>query len=171
MSARTRRLTLLALLCAMAAATHALEGMFAPLIPALPGARLGLANVFTLVALMHFGAQDALGLAVLRCLLGTLLSGSVTGLLYGGLGALCAWCAMAAAKRARFQPAMVSILGAVAHNCAQVVCGACVLASPPLLYMLPWMVLCAIPTGALVALLARGCMRLLERGTGEWMKM
>ena len=167
MSAQLRRVTLLALLCAMAAATHALEGMFAPLIPALPGARLGLANVFTLVALLYFGAADALVLAVLRCLLGTLLSGSVTGLLYGGAGALCAWCAMVLAKRLRLHLILVSVLGAVAHNCAQVACGMWVLASPSLLYMLPWMVLCAIPTGALVALLARGCMRLMERGTGR----
>lgn len=167
MSTRTKRLTLLALLCAMAAATHALEGMFAPLIPALPGARLGLANVFTLVALVHFGARDALALAVLRCLLGTLLSGAVTGLLYGGLGALCAWCAMMLARRACFHLGMVSVLGAVAHNVAQVACGVWVLASPALWAMLPWMVLCAIPTGALVALLARGCMQRLRKGQSD----
>ena len=64
----TRRVTELALLTAMALCAQWLESLLPPVLPVVP-VRLGLANVFTLFALLRRGRADALLVTLLRCLL------------------------------------------------------------------------------------------------------
>ncbi len=73
---RVRRLVLLSLLVAMATAANYLEGLMPLLIPALPGAKLGLANVFSLFALVSLGPADAFTVVVVRCILVSAVWGS-----------------------------------------------------------------------------------------------
>ena len=71
---KTKRITVLAVLLGIGVALHALEA----LIPfnMLPGMKLGFANIVTLVTLYVFGFSSTLTLAVLRVLMGSLLSGT-----------------------------------------------------------------------------------------------
>ena len=54
----TKKLTTLSLLSAIALALYAVESALPPIVP-IPGIKLGLANIITLVVLWKYSAKDA----------------------------------------------------------------------------------------------------------------
>ena len=54
----TRKLTTLSLLAAIALALYAVESALPPIVP-IPGIKLGLSNIITLVVLWKYSAKDA----------------------------------------------------------------------------------------------------------------
>ena len=89
MKLSVKRLTLCALLAALALGLSYVEGYFplTLLIP-LPGVKLGLANIVTLFALLQLGAPAAFAVLLVRCLLGAMFAGNVSALLFSLLGGL-----------------------------------------------------------------------------------
>jgi len=75
-----RRLVLLALFTAMALTIFVIEAQI-PLPISIPGIKLGLANVITLIVLAKFRTRDALTVLLLRILLGSFFAGQVTTLI------------------------------------------------------------------------------------------
>ena len=82
----TKKLTTLSLLSAIALALYAVESALPPIVP-IPGIKLGLANIITLVVLWKYSAKDAFFVLLVRILLATLFFGQVISLLYS----LCAF--------------------------------------------------------------------------------
>ena len=121
MKITTRQLTLCAVLAALALALSYLESFFplALLIP-LPGVKLGLANIVTVFALYTLGAPMALCILLVRCTLGALFAGNASALLFSLLGGFAAMLVMTALHKSRLSVFGVSIAGAAAHNCGQV---------------------------------------------------
>lgn len=162
-SNKTRRLAMLAITVALASAVHYLEGLLPPLIPALPGAKLGLANTFSLFALLLFGAGDAFAVMALRCLVGVLLlGGSVSGLIYALAGGITSWLIMSILHKLlgeHVSEMALSIAGAVGHNAAQVAVAAAMVRNIYVFSYLPWLLVLAVPTGLFVGILCRLCMR------------
>lgn len=72
---KTSKLVRLALLVAMGLIIWVVE-LFLPVPLAVPGVKLGLANVIILWCLIGFGLRDALLVNVLRVVLGSLLTGT-----------------------------------------------------------------------------------------------
>mgnify|MGYP003789231973 CR=1 FL=1 len=147
----TRRLITLGLFVAVAGVLHAVEAWL-PLPVPVPGAKLGLANIVTLAVIVLFGWRDALAVAAVRVVLGTLLSGAFLGPSFalGMSGAVASTLAMAYAWR-RWQPALslvgISVVGAVVHNLAQIGVASVIVNNVALLWYLPYLVLFALPTG------------------------
>ena len=86
-----KKLTVLALFTTLSLAVYAVESAIPPLVP-IPGIKLGLANIITLILLQNASAKDALMVLAARILLSSLLFGNVLSLLYslcgGGLSLL-----------------------------------------------------------------------------------
>lgn len=76
----TYKISLCALLSAFALIAFVLEGLFPPLF--LPGARMGLSNVFILVAIYFLGAKYALVVLVIKTVLGSLFGGNISAVMY-----------------------------------------------------------------------------------------
>ena len=79
----------------------ALETWLPPICP-IAGVRVGLGNIVTLFVLYLGGrwrVRDALFIALLRCVVAGLITGSVMSIAYGVVGGLFALAAMAVAKR------------------------------------------------------------------------
>ncbi len=155
---RTKRLVLLALLVAMASAVHVLESRF-PLPVPVPGVKLGLANIVSLLAIVILGWQDAVYIAVTRVTIGSLFGGSLLGpaFVMSLGGALVSIFIMAYIRRSYqkvFSLVGVSLFGAAAHNLAQVVLAAALVNSSGLLWYLPYLLLFAVPTGLCTGLAA-----------------
>lgn len=153
---RTKRLVLLALLVAMAAALHVIEGWLPVPMP-VPGAKLGLANTVSLLALVIFGWQEAVYIAITRVLIGSLFGGVLFGpaFIMSMGGALISIIMMAYTHNKYagfFSLAGVSVAGAVAHNLAQVTIAAMIVSSPGLLWYAPYVLLFAVPTGLFTGL-------------------
>ena len=125
---KTKALALCAVLVALALGLSYLE-RFLPLQMAvpLPGVKLGLANIVTLMALYFLGTRPAVTILGLRCVLGSLFGGGLSALAFSLTGGLLALGTMTLARRI---PALsvygVSVLGAAAHNLGQI-CAAMVL--------------------------------------------
>ena len=152
----TRALTTTALLAAMALAVQYLESLLPPLLPGVP-ARLGLANIFVLLPLLHGRRADAAAIALLRCLLLPLLTGNVSGLPYALSGSVMGYLAMLALlpayRKERVSAVGVSVAGAFLFNMGQLLAGVCIVGKAMLAYV-PWMGLLSIPAGICTGLVA-----------------
>lgn len=150
MRSDTRRLVFLSMLVAMGTALHVVEGMLALPVP-LPGVKLGLANIVTVLAIYLYGLRDGLTVALMRVLLGSLLGGVflAPGFLLGATGAVCSTLVMALLlkRTSCFSMIGISMAGAVAHNLGQLLAAGLLLQTGAVVYYLPVLLLTAIPAG------------------------
>ena len=140
---------------------HYAEGML-PVFQLLPGGRLGLANIATLLAYAQFGGGFALLIGLLRCFLTGVFAGSVTMIVYGGTGTLASLFIMWLTKRLLLQKVSVvgrSMLGAFFYNAAQVLVCALVLENAYVFLYLPSLTLVAAISGMLTGIAAERTMR------------
>ena len=156
----TKTLAQSAVLVALALALSYTE-RFIPLqlvIP-LPGVKLGLANIATLVALYALGWQKTIPIVVVRCFLGALFGG-LTGILFSLTGGLISLGVMAVCKKASlFSIYGVSILGAAAHNIGQILAAMALMGSVYVWAYLPYLLLIAIFTGTATGAACAGVLR------------
>lgn len=132
----------------------------------LPGIKLGLANVVTLVALYRLKGRYALAILVPRCILGAVFGGGITGLLFSLTGGLLALLTMSLAKRVPlFSVYGVSVLGAAAHNVGQILSAIVLLRSVYVAAYLPWLLIAAIVTGILTGAAGNGILHALLYAT------
>lgn len=146
----TRRIVFMALLVALGTALHVVEGMLAIPLP-IPGVKLGLANIITLLAIHLYGFRDGLIVALLRVTLGSLVSGMFLspGFLLSLTGTVSSTLVMALFLKytSCFSMIGISMVGAVFHNIGQLTAACLLLQSSAIIYYLPVLLLAAIPTG------------------------
>ena len=144
-----RRITLLALLTAIALTIFMVEAQIPSLLPAIPGIKLGLANIVTLYAVFVMGAGDALLILLARVFLGAVFSGQMMTLLYSLGGGLLAWLVMVLLSKVltRQQLWLCSPVAAVFHNIGQLLVAAGVLKSWAVMAYLPYLLLSGVITG------------------------
>lgn len=150
-----KRIATLALLAAMALAVQYLESLLPPIVPGVPF-KLGLANIFTLIALLRFSRRDALLICAVRAPLGALLTATPIGIVYALVGSLLAWAGMAALlgsyQRGRLSPIGLSAAGAFLFNVGQLLVGLVIMGNAVIAYF-PIMCGLSIPAGALTGLI------------------
>ena len=144
-----RRITMLALLTAIALTIFMVEAQIPSLLPAIPGVKPGLANIITVYAVFVLGAGAALLLLVARVFLGAVFSGQMMTLLYSLGGGLLAWLVMAGLSRllTKGQLWLCSPVAAVFHNLGQLLVAAGVLKSWAVMAYLPYLLLSGVVTG------------------------
>ena len=146
---RVNQLTLCAILISMALVLSYIE-RFIPLqmfIP-LPGIKLGLANIVTLMALFFLGEKSAFTILILRCILGSVFGGGISGLAFSMTGGILAMMVMCIFKRCRFVSIYgVSILGAAAHNIGQVLVAVFLMGSAYVIGYLPYLLVVSVFAG------------------------
>ena len=109
-----------------------------PLNIAVPGVKLGLANLVTIVVMVK---MDAWMVSLVRVLLSALLFGNMSVMIYSLAGAVLSLIVMTVCMRFRiFGITGTSILGAVSHNAGQVIMAASLMKSGNILIYIP--VLC-----------------------------
>ena len=166
---KTKKTALCGILIALALALSYLE-RFVPLqlIVPLPGVKLGLANIVTLIALYLLGAKYAFAILIPRCILGAIFGGGITGLLFSLTGGILAMGVMAIAKKLPlFSIYGVSILGAAAHNMGQILAAMVLMHSMYIGAYLPYLLLMAILTGLLTGGICAGVLRVLPPLGGD----
>ena len=165
MKSNTKKLVFLSLLVAQAMVLSWLESMI-PFTPGIPGAKLGLANIVTLIALSTLDFKSCLTIVLMRTTLTSFLFGTVSSLLYSLSGGLLSLVVMALILKLlpkSFSLMAVSIIGAIAHNLGQLLMAALVIENINILYYLPFLMLLAIPTGLFVGIVTRYLLPYLKR--------
>ena len=154
---KTSRFVLAAVFCGLALALSLLDGAVSSLL-SLPGFKLGLANVVSLLALLTLGLPWTLLICLVRSLLAAALSGNLTMLFFSLAGGVVSILIMRLAQK-RLSVIKTSVLGGVSHNLMQLVCAALLTATPQVSYYVPVLVLtgtvCGFFVGVLCTLVSR----------------
>ena len=119
MMSNTKKLVFSALLSALALISFLLESLLPPLF--IPGARIGLSNVFILLSLIILGTPYAFITLIIKIVLGSVFSGNLSTVLYSlpaGLISLSIQ-ALLIKKVKLFSLPAVSVTGAVLSNAVQ----------------------------------------------------
>lgn len=149
------RMTRIALLTALSLILFVLEG-FLPLPLPVPGAKLGLAAIVTLIALHLLPTRDAGLMLTLRILLASTLGGGVAPMLYSLAGGAASFTAMVLLKQhTQLSIVGISAAGGFLHNMAQLLVAAAVMQTIALFSYAPVLGFIGILTGIGIGIAAQ----------------
>ena len=132
-----------------------IEALLPPVYSAVPGIKLGLANIAVISALYSVDPKSAALIALVRVALSALLFGSVMSFIYSFSGAVLSLAVMILLKKsALFSAVGVSVAGAVMHNVGQVLCAVIILGTAEIGYYLIFLSVSAVVSGVLVGLVS-----------------
>jgi len=122
----------------------------------IPGVKLGLANIITLILLLHWNFKSALIVLVMRIILGSIFAGQMITFFYSLAGGLFCLITMYLTHKILKQKLIwfTSIMGAIAHNIGQILAALIILRSAYVLYYLPFLMVSGIITGFFTGLCA-----------------
>lgn len=158
---KTKRLTTLALLAAVAFVLSWLDSLI-PVSGALPGAKLGLANLAVLMGLYLLGPGPGAVLCLVKILLATILFGNAFSFAYALAGGVLSYLVMVLLKK-RCSLVFVSLMGGMFHNLGQLLVAAAVLETAGLMGYLPVLLLCGVGAGLAVGAAGALLLSRLER--------
>ena len=164
----TYRIALVALLTAVSLIVFVVENAFPPLI--LPGAKLGLANLFTLLALVILTPIDALFIFLIRAVLGNIITGNPSALLYSipaGLIALAVSAILVRLCMDKISIVAISVASAVIHNVVQNLVFCLTSGSTAVLTYTPYLAMLGVLSGVIVGLTAYFILRYLPKSIYE----
>lgn len=145
-----RELTRFALLIALAMVLSWLESLV-PLSLAVPGVKLGLANLVVIFALYRLGPRQAAVISLVRVLLVTFTFGNAFSFAYSLAGAALSFVVMLLLqKTGKFSMLGVSIAGGVFHNIGQILVAMAVLGTAELMWYLPALLIAGIVAGVCI---------------------
>lgn len=151
---KTRKVVHMGMLIALAMVLSFIESQI-PAFIAVPGMKLGLANIAVVFALYSLGFREALGVSLIRVVLSAILFGSVLSGLYSAAGAILSLLGMALLKKSGFFGTVgVSVSGAVLHNLGQIGIACFILKTQALVYYLPFLILSAVVAGIVIGIIA-----------------
>ena len=133
---KIRMLTKTALLCAAALILGYIDSLI-PLVPSVPGIKLGLSNLVLLYAVFYMSPIHAVLIMLVKVGLSSLLFGNAVGALY-------------------------SLAGGV-HILGQLLIGSLLIGFRPMLVYAPWLLVSGLVTGILLGICARAAFYGLER--------
>lgn len=159
-----KKLARLALLAAAALILFAAEAQLPPPVP-IPGVKLGLSNVFVLLALSLYGRREAALVLALKTLLGAAVAGTLLSFAYSAAGGLCCFTLMALLKGRVTEKQLwfLSAAGALGHNFGQLALAVLLLGAPGLWWYAPVLVLSGVVTGVFTGLCARAALPPLRK--------
>lgn len=129
----------------------------------IPGAKLGLANLMTVLVLYKMGIKEALALSMTRIILSGFMFGNLFGILYSLSGGLLSFLVMVLLKKSdRFSVAGVSIGGGTAHNIGQLFVAMVVVQTNQVGYYLPVLLVAGEVTGLLIGLVAKEVLKRIQ---------
>ena len=134
---KNKKIALLGVLAALAIVLSYLESLIPPLV-AIPGVKIGLANIAVMLALYKLSVKEAALISICRNLVIFLLFGGLLALLYSLAGSILSLTVMFIIKKfTPFSEIGVSVAGGVTHNIAQIVVAVFTFSTPSLMLYLP----------------------------------
>lgn len=156
----TRRISNIAMLLSVSVVLGLIES-FIPFFNAIPGIKLGLANIVVVYTLYRYCFKDAVYISILRVfLIGILRTGLFSINFFFSLsGAILSVVGMYLVKNTKISVVGVSVVGAVLHSIGQIIIAIIFLNNINIIYYLPVLLISSIITGIIVGMCAN---KLLE---------
>ena len=150
----TKKLTQLALTVSFALILSFVESRI-PAFVAIPGVKVGLANIAVIFTLYKFGFREAIAVSLVRVLLVSMLFGSPVSLIYSISGAVLSFATMLLLKQLTpLKEVAVSVSGGVMHNVGQIAAASFMLSTNVVTYYLPFLILSGTIAGIVVGVVA-----------------
>ena len=153
---KVKKMTLLALLSAIALTIFMVEAQIPALVP-IPGVKLGLANIVTVFTVFALGAKGGVIVLFIRIFLGAVFAGNFSTILYSAAGGACAIGVTILLRKilTKKQLWVAGCLGAIAHSIGQMTMAILLTGTSSLAVYLPVMIAVSIVTGAFTGLCAQ----------------
>lgn len=163
---KVKKLTVMAMLCAIALTIFMVEAQIPPLVP-MPGVKMGLSNIVTVFAVFALGPGEAAAILFVRVFLGAVFAGNFSTIFYSGAGGACAILVTIGLRKIMNQKQLwiAGCIGAVAHSIGQMAMAILLTGTPSLMVYLPFMIVCSIISGTFTGLCAQV---LVNRGKNIW---
>ena len=158
-----------AVLISIASILHVFEGLLPPL--PVPGAKLGLANIASLIGLRMLGFGSAIVISLTRCFIGALFGSGLFGpsfylSLAGSLSSAIAMGLASKIKGIGNKNIVVSVVGALTHSTAQIVVASFLLSHQGIWWYLPYLLGLSSITGVFIGIASDKLLVYLPRAIG-----
>ncbi len=153
----TKKLTFLGLMVGYSLILYIIEGFIPnPMIAVFPGAKLGLSNIITLVALMTLGFKDTFIILTVRIILSSIFTGPMSYLMFSIGGGYLSLVVMYLFSRIKgFSTVGISIGGAIGHNVGQLLVASAIVKNIAMTTYLPFMLITSLVTGIFVGIVSK----------------
>lgn len=126
-----------------------------PLSFAVPGIKMGLANIVIIFVLYKIGTKEAILVSLIRVILVSLLFSNVMAMWYSLAGAVLSLGIMWVLKKTdKFSVVGVSIAGGIMHNVGQIIMAVIVLGTEQIALYLPVLVITGTVTGVVIGIVS-----------------
>lgn len=154
---KTSKIVYIGLLVAQALVLHIVEQMI-PVPFVTPGAKLGLANLITVIALYTLDSKkDAFLVLFLRLILSTMFGGNLSSFMYSAAGGILSFISMVVVKdlfKDKVSIIGVSSAGAIFHNVGQLIVASLIVKNIGVMLYLPILSTVGIVTGIFIGITA-----------------
>lgn len=134
---KSKTIAFIGVCIALALVLSYIEVILPPVLPAVPGVKMGLPNIIIVFLLYRRGPAFAAMVSLLRILLVSLLFGNAMALMYSLAGGVLSLLVMILLRRSRILSTVgVSVVGGVAHNVGQILMAMLLLETAELGYYL-----------------------------------
>ena len=160
---KTRKLTTLSMLTAIALTIFMVEAQIPPLTP-IPGIKMGLSNIITVFIVFAMGPKEAAAVLFVRVFLGAVFAGNFSTIFYSAAGGFCAILTTIGLRKVltKKQLWVAGVCGAIAHSIGQMAMAIALLETPGLIAYLPIMIVASIISGTFTGFCAQ---LLVNRGS------
>lgn len=165
---KTRKITHLAMLLALTVVLSMFENAM-PAFVAIPGIKLGLANVAVMYGLIFYGKKEAVMLNIAKALLGAATRGIIAGILSfcGSILSILVIILLIAIFKEKISYIILSISGAVFHNIGQLIAVYFIMDTYSILYYLPILIASGVIMGILTGILIKTLIPVINAAGGR----
>lgn len=152
MRTNAKKLTTMALTISFALILSFIESRI-PAFVAIPGIKVGLANIAVIFALYKLGTKEAVVISLIRVFIVSMLFGNPISLIYSVGGAVLSLTSMILLKKLTpLSEVSVSVCGGVMHNIGQIATASFMLSTNVVIYYLPFLLLSGTIAGVVVGI-------------------
>ena len=151
---KTIRLTQLAIAVTFAIVLSFIESQI-PAFVAIPGVKVGLANMAVIFMLYKFGVKEAIVVSLVRIILISILFGQAVSFFYSISGAVLSFTVMLLIKKLTpLSEVVVSVVGGIMHNVGQIIAASILLETNVVVYYLPFLLVSGTVAGIVVGVVS-----------------
>ena len=151
---KTKKVAMLGLTIALAMIMSYIEALV-PLSFAVPGIKMGLANIVIIFVLYKIGTKEAILVSLIRVILVSLLFSNVMAMAYSIAGAVLSLSVMWLLKKTdKFSVIGVSIAGGIMHNVGQIIMAVILLGTEQIALYLPVLIITGTATGVVIGIVS-----------------
>lgn len=151
---KTKKVAMLGLCIALAMIMSYIE-VLVPLSFAVPGIKMGLANIVIIFVLYKIGTKEAVLVSLIRVILVSLLFSNVMAMAYSIAGAVLSLGVMWLLKKTdKFSVIGVSVAGGIMHNVGQIIMAVILLGTKQIALYLPVLLITGTATGIVIGIVS-----------------